>query len=94
VADGVLVRVHVQPRASRTEIVGRHGDALKIRLKAPPVESAANEELVRFLAQRLGVARVAVVLTRGGRSRAKSVLVRGLGVDRVAAALGLSAAGE
>ena len=47
--------MRVQPRASRTELVGRHGDALKIRVAAPPVAGAANEALVRFLAERLGV---------------------------------------
>ena len=46
--------VHVQPRAKRSEVVGRHGDAIKVRLAAPPVDGAANEELVRFLAEALG----------------------------------------
>ncbi|HEX9166317.1 MAG TPA: DUF167 domain-containing protein [Gemmatimonadales bacterium] len=86
-AGGVLVRVHVQPRASRTEVVGRHGDAIKIRLKAPPVDGAANEELLRFLAERLGTAGAAVTLIRGATSRAKTVAISGRTEQAVAAAL-------
>ena len=58
----VVLAVHVQPRAPRTEVVGRYGDALKIRVHAPPVDGAANAELVRFLAERLGVPRSAVTI--------------------------------
>jgi uncharacterized protein (TIGR00251 family) len=68
----------VQPRAKRTEVVGRHGAAIKIRLKAPPVDGAANDELVRFIAQRLGVARSAVTITAGVTGRAKRVVVTGV----------------
>jgi len=69
--------VHVQPRAAQTEVVGMHGDAVKIRLKAPPVDGAANEELVRFLAERLGVARADVSLVSGETARAKRLRVTG-----------------
>ncbi len=86
-ADGVLVRVQVQPRASRTEVVGRHGDAIKIRRKAPPVDGAANEELLRFLAERVGLPRSAVALARGATARAKTVAVSGRTEQAVAAAL-------
>jgi uncharacterized protein len=74
---GVLLRIHVQPRASRTEMAGRHGDALKIRLAAPPVDNAANDALVRFLAARLGVASAAVEVMTGHRGRRKTVRVLG-----------------
>ena len=73
----VRVDVRVQPRASRTEIVGLHGAALKVRLQAPPVEGAANEALVRLLAERLGVPRKAVRVVAGATSRAKTVEVDG-----------------
>ena len=73
-----ILTVHVVPRAARTEVVGRHGDAVKIRLAAPPVDGAANEELVRFLAERLGVARRAVTLKAGASSRRKTVAIDGV----------------
>jgi len=71
------VSVHVQPRASRSEIVGLHGAALKVRLHAPPVDGAANEALVMLLATRLGVPTRAVRIVAGGTSRAKTVEIDG-----------------
>ena len=62
---GVRLRLHVQPRASRTEVAGHHGDAIKIRLAAPPVDGAANDALLRFLSDRLSVARSAVRVEAG-----------------------------
>jgi uncharacterized protein (TIGR00251 family) len=88
-ADGIRLRIHVQPRAARTEVVGGHGGALKIRVAAPPVDGAAKEVLVRFLAERLGVGRSAVTITGGASSRAKLVRVAGIGVADAAARLGL-----
>jgi uncharacterized protein len=81
----VRVSVHVQPRASRSEIVGLHGAALKVRLQAPPVDGAANEALVVLLADRLGVARRAVKVVAGASSRAKTVEVEGTTEDAVRA---------
>ena len=79
------VSVHVQPRATRSEIVGLHGAALKVRLQAPPVDGAANEALVTLLAERLGVARRAVRVVAGASSRAKTVEVDGTTEDAVRA---------
>ena len=70
--------VHVVPRAKATEVVGRYGDAIRIRLAAPPVDGAANEELVRFLAERLAVPRSAVAIVRGASARRKTVAVDGV----------------
>ena len=89
VSGGCLIRLHIQPRASRTEIAGRHGDALKLRIAAPPVDGEANEAVVRFLADRLGVPRSAVILERGASSRAKTVRIVGVEADVAAAALGV-----
>lgn len=82
---GTAVRftVRVQPRASRSEVVGLHGDALKIRLAAPPVDGAANEALVRLLAGLLGVPRRAVRIEAGLASRSKLVEVDGVESDAV-----------
>ena len=70
--------MHVVPRAAATSIAGRHGDAVKIRLAAPPVDGAANEELIRFLAERLSVPRSAVAIAAGRSSRRKSVTIAGM----------------
>jgi uncharacterized protein (TIGR00251 family) len=70
--------VHVVPRAKRTEVVGRHGDAIKIKLKAPPVDGAANAELVRFVAERLGVRRADVTITAGHTGRRKTLQIEGI----------------
>lgn len=67
--------VYVQPGARRTEVVGVHDDALKVRIAAPPVEGKANAELVRFLAQALGVPKQQVRITRGAGARRKQVEV-------------------
>ena len=66
------------PRAASSAVAGRHGDAVKIRLAAPPVDGAANDELVRFLAERLAVPRSAIAIAAGRSSRRKSVTVTGM----------------
>jgi uncharacterized protein (TIGR00251 family) len=90
-ADGIRLRLRIQPRAARTAVAGLHGDALRIRLAAPPVDGAANDELVRFLAELLDVPGRAVEITSGRASRSKTVLVRGVGRAAAAAVLGLAA---
>ena len=75
---GVTFAVRVVPRASRNEIVGVHGDALKVRLTAPPVEGRANEALIAFLAKRLGVRKSQVEIVAGATSRRKMIRVMGL----------------
>ena len=72
------VPFYVQPRASKTEVVGRHGNAIKIRVKAPPVDGAANEELIRFLSKRFKVPRRAVDLVSGSSSRHKQIAIEGV----------------
>jgi hypothetical protein len=87
--DGTRLALRVQPRASRSEVAGRHGEALKVRLAAQPVDGAANEALVRFLAEALQVPRAAVTLVAGPVSRSKVVQVAGLAPDDVARRLGV-----
>jgi len=76
--DHARLIIWVQPRASRTEVRGRHGNAIKIRLAAPPVDGAANEELIRFLAERLDVPRWSVQLVAGHGGRRKTITIAGL----------------
>lgn len=77
-ASGVALRVRVQPRTARDEIAGIVGDMIRVRLAAPPVDGAANQALVRFLASRLQVAVSAVTLVRGHNGRNKVVTVTGV----------------
>lgn len=74
---GVRLAVHIIPNAKRTEVVGLHGDALKIRLQAQPIEGRANEALVRFVAEALGLPRTAVVITHGHTAKRKVVEAKG-----------------
>ncbi|MGH9041422.1 MAG: DUF167 domain-containing protein, partial [Acidimicrobiia bacterium] len=78
--DGVVLHVHVQPGAGRSAVVGRHGDALKVRVAAPPVEGRANEATEALLAEALGVDRADVELTGGATSRTKRYRLRGVDV--------------
>jgi hypothetical protein len=73
--------VHAVPRAKVTEVMGRHGDAVRIRVAAPPVDGAANAEVVRFLAERLRVPRSAVTIARGHTGRRKTVAIEGVTTD-------------
>lgn len=85
--DDVVLHLHVQPGAKKTEIAGEHGNALKLRLGAPPVDGRANECLIAFLAGRLGVPKSHVVIEAGDTSRSKRVRVAGAHADAVVAAL-------
>jgi uncharacterized protein len=72
------IRVHVIPNAKIDEVMGEHDNAIKIKLRAPPVEGKANAALRRFLAEKLGVPQRAIVLDRGERSRDKVIRIDGL----------------
>jgi hypothetical protein len=79
----ITFAVRVVPRASRNAVAGEHDGALRVRLAAPPVEGAANEELKRFLARTLGVAPRAVEIVSGHTSRLKTIRVAGLDPARL-----------
>ncbi len=81
----VSFQVRVVPRANKSEIVGVEGDALKVRLKAPPVEGKANDALVKFLAERLAVSKSQIEILSGHTSRTKVVRVRGIQASRLQA---------
>lgn len=75
--DALILTLHVQPGAARTEVAGEHGTALKIRLAAPPVEGRANDALRRYLAGAFGVPLRNVTLLRGASSRRKVARIEG-----------------
>lgn len=82
-SSSVRIAVYIQPRAKRTEVVGRHGSDLKIRVAAPPIAQAANEALLAFVAQRLGVRQRAVRLIAGATSRRKILEVEGITAEQI-----------
>jgi hypothetical protein len=78
---GLLLDIHVQPRASRNELVGLQGESLKVRLTSPPVEGAANKLCREFFAKLLGIAKSRVTLVAGEKSRHKRLLIEGVSLD-------------
>ena len=74
-ADDLIITCHLQPKASKSEVVGLHGDALKIRIKAPPIDGKANAELIKFLAKEFAVSKSAVTLMSGELTRHKRVRI-------------------
>ncbi len=82
-----MLSVRIQPRASRNGIVLMEGGGMKIRLTAPPVDNAANEALVRFLADTVGVAKSQVEIMSGHTSRDKTIRISGMGQQEVERAL-------
>ena len=84
--NSLTLTLHIQPGAKKTEVAGEHGDALKIRLAAPPVDGKANAALLEFIAARLGLAKSAVTLKSGQTSRRKVVEVGDV-TERVVASL-------
>lgn len=79
--EGLLFTVHVQPRASRSEICGAKEGELRLRLTSPPVEDAANKQCVELIAKTLGVAKSKVSIKSGAKSRHKVVKVEGVEHD-------------
>lgn len=83
-SGNVVLGLHIQPGAKKTEIAGLHGGALKIRLAAAPVEGKANASLIAFLAEQLGVPRAQVDLIGGEASRRKRLRVKGASEEAIA----------
>jgi uncharacterized protein (TIGR00251 family) len=80
-ADSITLSLHIQPGAKRSELAGLHGEALKIRLAAPPVEGRANDALLRFIADNFEVPLRQVELLRGSQSRQKLVKITGSAIN-------------
>ena len=80
---GLLVAVHAQPGAGRSHVVGRHGDALKVRIAVPPVNDRANAAIATLLAEQFGVKDKDVTLVSGSKSRQKRFRITGVDLDEV-----------
>jgi hypothetical protein len=76
--QGILLEVHLVPRAARDEIVGLHGGALRVRVNAPPAKGAANAALVELIAQQLGIPKQRIQIVSGERSRHKTLAIHGV----------------
>ena len=81
--DGVLIAVRVIPRSGRSGIAGTRDGAVLVRLNAPPVDGAANAELIELIAEAIGVPKRVVSIATGVRSRSKTVHVSGVSEDQV-----------
>jgi len=89
--DGsVTFEVRVIPRSSKSEIVGEHSGALKVKLKSPPVDGAANDELVRLFAKRIGISRDNIAIVSGQSTRIKRLRINGIDLKRLKEGLALS----
>jgi uncharacterized protein (TIGR00251 family) len=82
--SGWLLTIHLQPGAKRSAVAGLHGDALKIRIAAPPLEGRANAALEAFIAKALGIAKSKVVVIKGLQSREKIIAVNDTDADPAA----------
>jgi len=88
-ADGrLLLHLHIQPKGSKTRVVGLHDGRLKIAVTSPPVDGKANKEVVKFLASILGIHKRDVLLKSGMQSRKKSVLVSSITADTIRKTIG------
>jgi len=86
---GAVLSVYIHPKASATECVGIYGDAIKIRVAAPPVDGAANDELIQFLARQLSIPSTSVRIHSGAGGRHKRIFIKGVTAQLVMARLHL-----
>ena len=75
-SEGLTFKVYVQPRSSLNQIIGRHGDAIKLKITAPPVEGAANKMSLQFLAAELKLSKSRLEIVSGQSGRTKRILIR------------------
>ena len=73
---GLVVKIYVQPKSSRNQVTGLHGDALKLKITSAPVAGAANRMCIRFVAQRLGIPKSGLEILSGHTSRSKRILIK------------------
>ncbi|MEW6739271.1 MAG: DUF167 domain-containing protein [Nitrospirota bacterium] len=78
VKDGIIIQVKVIPRSSKKEIAGVEGNTIKIKLTAPPVEGAANEQLIELLSETLSIKKGNIEIVKGDSSRYKTVKIKGV----------------
>ncbi len=75
---GINVNLHVLPNAPKSQIIGPHGESLKIKINAPPIDGKANQEIVRFFSELLDVAKTSMEVVKGGKSKTKVLFIRNI----------------
>ena len=88
--EAILLKIHLLPRASRDEICGLHGNAIRVKVTAPPIEGKANKALQRFFAEKLHLAAAQIEIVAGQRSRDKTLRISGLSRAEIQRALGIT----
>ena len=86
-SSGTRFKVHLSPRSAKDAVGGLHGDAVKVKVKAPPVDGKANQALIKYLSGLLGVSQSDLEIASGQTSRNKLIKVHGIGPEEVAARL-------
>jgi len=94
VESGVVFSIHVIPRSKKEGFAGTHGDSIKVKVNAPPVEGAANKAVVKFIAKLFDVSKSNVEIIKGETGREKQVLVRGVGLEKAKAVLTKASGGQ
>lgn len=87
-AEGVIISLYVQPQAAKSEIIGTYNGALKMKIKAPPVDGKANAEIIRYLSEKLGLAKNKIEILKGDKSKNKKVLVYNVTLEELRILLG------
>lgn len=82
-AGGTAITVHASPRSAADAVQGLHGDALKIRLHAPPVDGKANKTLIEFLSRKLNIPKASIILKSGANQRRKVIIITGLSKSEI-----------
>ncbi|GIL16648.1 MAG: UPF0235 protein [Oligoflexia bacterium] len=82
-SEGVIISLHVQPQAPKSQIIGEYNNCLKIKIKAPPVDGKANDEIIRFFSEILHCSKNKIEILKGDKSKQKKILVRGFSLTDV-----------
>jgi uncharacterized protein (TIGR00251 family) len=80
---GVIISLYILPNAPKSQVIGEHNGALKIKIQAPPVDGKANEEIVRFLSKKLEISKSKIEILKGDKSKLKKVLIEGLSLEQI-----------
>ena len=85
--DSIILEVRVIPRSSKSEIVGEYDEALKVKISAPPVDGAANKELIKVLSKTFGVSKSSVEIISGETSKIKQIKIYGIDAEKFRASI-------